>query len=100
MDEGRWIKPAEVEKRGILNPFAANVNDILHQSFFLDKGFMGEFARKKILSLVDSLKNGNNFHEWNQEDARSFIEGLDEKLIRKLLMDLYKQCYEADINRR
>lgn len=100
MDEGRWIKPAEVEKRGILNPFAANVNDILHQSFFLDKGFMGEFARKKILSLVDSLKNENNFHEWNQEDARSFIEGLDEKLIRKLLMDLYKQRYEADIDRR
>lgn len=100
MDEGRWIKPAEVEKRGILNPFAANVNDILHQSFFLDKGFMGEFARKKILSLVDSLKNGNNFHEWNQEDARSFIESLDEKLIRKLLMDMYKQRYEADIDRR
>ena len=50
MDEGRWINPNEVEKRGILNPFAANVNDILHQSFFLDKGFMGEFAKTKILS--------------------------------------------------
>ena len=28
--------------------FGANVNDILHQSFFLKKGFMGEFARDKI----------------------------------------------------
>lgn len=33
--------------------FGANVNDILHQSFFLKKGFMGEFARDKIQSVID-----------------------------------------------
>ena len=100
MDEGRWIKPAEVKRRGILNPFAANVNDILHQSFFLEKGFIGEFARNKIMYLVDSLKNENNLHEWSQEDVRSFIEGLDEKLIRKLLMEMYRQRYEENFDRR
>lgn len=36
------------------NPFAANVNDILRQSFFLENGFMGEFAKQKILKVIDS----------------------------------------------
>lgn len=36
------------------NPFAANVNDILRQSFFLKNGFMGEFAKQKILKVIDS----------------------------------------------
>lgn len=35
------------------NPFAANVNDILRQSFFLKNGFMGEFAKQKILKVID-----------------------------------------------
>lgn len=36
------------------NPFAANINDILRQSFFLKNGFMGEFAKQKILKVIDS----------------------------------------------
>ena len=36
------------------NPFAANVNDILRQSFFLKNGFMGEFAKQKILKVINS----------------------------------------------
>lgn len=98
MEDGRWIKPTEVKKRGIMNPFAANVNDILYQSFFLDKGFMGEFARKKILALMDDLKGGNRKMRRNKDEVRAFIEGLDEVMIRKLLMEMYQKHYEADID--
>lgn len=99
MDEGRWIKPGEVKERGILNPFAANVNDILHQSFFLDKGFMGEFAKTKILSLMEALKGGKRMEEWTKEDILSFVESLDERLIKKLLLGMYRERYEKDIDR-
>lgn len=99
MDEGRWINPNEVEKRGILNPFAANVNDILHQSFFLDKGFMGEFAKTKILSLMEALKVGKRVAGWNRENILTFIESLDERLIKKLLMEMYRERYEKDTDR-
>ena len=43
-----------VDKSYMQNPFAANVNDILRQSFFLKNGFMGEFAKQKILKVIDS----------------------------------------------
>lgn len=34
-------------KENLMNPFGANINDILAQSFFLDDGFMGDFAKNK-----------------------------------------------------
>ncbi|MCC8174612.1 MAG: AAA family ATPase, partial [Odoribacter sp.] len=40
-----------------INPFGANLNDILYQSFFLENGFMGAFAQQKIESLTDFLSS-------------------------------------------
>lgn len=41
------------------NPFAANINDILKNGFFL-KSFMGEFAQRKIKDYAEQLKNKEN----------------------------------------
>lgn len=38
-----------------INPFCANVNDILKQSFFLSEGFIGRYAQKKIEALMRFL---------------------------------------------
>lgn len=39
-----------------INPFGANINDILSQSFFLDEeGFIGEYAKAVIISLHSFL---------------------------------------------
>ena len=40
-----------------MNPYAANVNDILHQSFFLKDAFMGEFSLRRIGNLVSEIDN-------------------------------------------
>lgn len=40
-----------------VNPYAANVNDILHQSFFLKDAFMGEFSLRRIGNLVSEIDN-------------------------------------------
>lgn len=37
------------------NPFAANICDVLYQSFFLREGFVGEFARNKIREVLSWL---------------------------------------------
>lgn len=100
LEDGKWISPKKVAKRGILNPFAANVNDILHQSFFLDKGFMGEFAKNKLISLIGYLKGENNNDGWNKDSALGFIKVMDERLIQRLLSNLYYSKYEKDIDRQ
>lgn len=38
-----------------LATFGANVHDLLAHSFFLDDGFMGEFAKEKIQETIDNL---------------------------------------------
>lgn len=38
-----------------VNPYAANVNDILHQSFFLKDSFMGEFALTRMKQLIKDI---------------------------------------------
>lgn len=81
-----------------VNPFAANVNEILCQSFFLDKGFMGELAKTKIQSLISFLRNEDTIADeyWDTTTARSFIEEIGEPLLSHNLMELYAQKYSTE----
>ena len=79
--------------------FGANVHDLLHHDFFMKNGFMGEWAKRKVLDLVDYLKYNPNLPEsdenkkykmeWNDESAKSFIEIIAEPLIQQRLFSLY-----------
>lgn len=80
-----------VENRELKNPFAANVNDILVQSFFLENGFMGEFVKMRILSLIKFLTKDNRSKDWNMEDARNFISMIGEPLLKEQLKKLYDE---------
>ena len=76
----------DINKR---NPFAANVNDILRNSFFLEKGFMGEFTKQKILSLIKFITGkSNNSKEWDREGAKHFISLIGEPILKEKLTDL------------
>jgi len=79
-----------------VNPFGANINDILRQSFFLKNGFVGEFAKQKIISLVDYLSTGKNKNEWTKESSKYFIDNqIDEEIIKGQLSILYSKFNEA-----
>lgn len=54
------------DSEGFINPFCANVNDILKQSFFLNEGFIGRYAQKKIDGLIRFLTG--------YEEERSVLE--------------------------
>ena len=75
-------KGCAVDKERLINPFGANINDILAQSFFLEDGFTGDFAKNKILSLLNWLtkKIGK---QWNIKSAKRLIESLDEPIIKR-----------------
>lgn len=67
------------------NPFAANVNDILYQSFFLSNGFMGEFAKQKIMKLI------SNKDKYDKLKARELIDLIGEPLLRDRLKDMWEE---------
>lgn len=86
-----YLKKGEIQEVK-LNTFGANVNDLLHDSFFLQKGFMGEYAAAKIRSLLDFFDGRNN--DWTRNEAMAFIEMIGEPIIRRKLFSLFQIRYE------
>lgn len=81
------------------NPFGANINDILKQSFFLNHGFMGEFSKNYIRSLCNYLypqeeafKDVPSLYKRNWDSLRAyiFIQQIGEPLLKAQLMAAYK----------
>lgn len=81
------------------NPFGANINDILHQSFFLNHGFIGEFARKKIESLFLFLSDDKQSKElWEEKDCKHTIRLIGEPLIREALKTLFQTKFSHSVD--
>lgn len=97
LKEGHQLNEDEIKAEGITKPFCANINDILHQSFFLEKGFVGEFARQRVLSLVHYLNGEGNTDGWTAPKARAFIYEIGEPLVREQLIGIYKESTVAGV---
>ena len=61
------------------NPFAANISDILYESFFLKNGFIGEWARIQINGILKSKVS------WKEltEDERNVVEQIGDEYLKK-----------------
>ena len=81
-----------------LNTFGANINELLAESFFLSGGFIGEFAKTKIESLVEYLQNGENQGDtaWNRESAIETINAIGDEVIRLQLRSMFAKRFESD----
>lgn len=83
------------------NTFGANIHDLLDDDFFLNNGFMGEFAKTKIESLIDYLEKNENldFVEkgWNKESSRKFIEIIGEPILKMTLNEMFRERFR-DLN--
>lgn len=77
-----------------INTFAANVNELLSKSFFLSNGFIGEFAKEKINSLVKYLTQGDDMGGyWNEQKTFDVINMLGDEVIRYQLRSMYKERF-------
>lgn len=86
-----YLEDGEPAHVPLKTPFAANVNEILKQSFFLKDGFMGEYAKEKVLSLIAYSTRGNTDKGlWTKESAEAFIEMIGEPILREKLRKLQK----------
>ncbi|WP_298138626.1 hypothetical protein [Flavobacterium sp.] len=80
--------------------FGANIHDLLDNDFFLEKGFMGEWAKIKIQSLIEYLdekESSLNFNDWEKENSLSFIEIIGEPVLRNALRDMYYKKFDDEI---
>lgn len=75
------------------NSFGANITDLLADSFFIDDGLIGDFAKEKINRvLIDLLKK--KISKKRQSELRKIINIIDEPLIRYKLEDIYNSKYK------
>jgi len=85
------ILDQESELRPITT-FAANVNDLLGQSFFLDELLIGDFANSKIEYVISWINaNRNKKEDFNREDfnmVKKIINIIEEPVLRNKLAEM------------
>lgn len=80
-----------------VNPYAANVNDILHQSFFLKESFMGEFALMRMTKLMNDIENlGRRKSGRNEEELQKEINLIGDKFLKQQLTSYLK--FRSNVN--
>ncbi|WP_298898208.1 hypothetical protein [uncultured Psychroserpens sp.] len=89
------------DKKRPRDSFGANVHDLLAHSFFLEDGFMGEFAKEIITDLINYLTYDENYEissenlkpisDWNNDKAQKVINIIDEPLIKERVQSLYNK---------
>ncbi len=90
---------------GHRNTLGANIHDLLDNDFYLSNGFMGEYTKDKVFSLLSFLDKKRNesykvkFNlKWNQENALKFIELIGEPILKSTLKELYFTKYPSEID--
>lgn len=73
------------------NPFAANICDILYQSFFLKNGFVGEFARKKINNMIYRLLPGGDFSDKYRLEYELLMNLIGDPFLKMQLQRLFDE---------
>lgn len=89
-----YLEEGEIVDKTRDKTFGANINDLCKDSFFLKYGFVGEYAKGCVSSLVAFLKKGpktTEFRGWNEEKAHKFInEIVGERIVQECLIRMFE----------
>lgn len=83
------VQPQEEQKEN----FAANVYDILHSQFFMDR-FMGDFAFDKVVGLVKKVEQSQELGQEERNSIREELHVIGDNFVRNTLLqklDKYDQ---------
>jgi len=90
------------------NSYGNNIHDLLKEDFYLAKGFMGEYSRRKTKSLIyfldgnkdidDEINFNINEYFWKDDDnTLKYIETIGEPLLRETLREMYFKSKKSKI---
>ncbi|MFZ0595853.1 MAG: AAA family ATPase, partial [Flavobacterium sp.] len=75
--------------------FAANITDLLADSFYIEDGLIGDFAKEKLKEVIEWLDNKDDIQ--NAEKYKSFIKIIDEPIVQRKLAEMYDSKMEDTI---
>lgn len=75
--------------------FGANITDLLADSFFIEDGLLGDFAKEKIEDVIKYLNNFEN-SKMNKITARKIINIIDEPILKYKLEDMYFEKFPEE----
>lgn len=71
--------------------FAANISELLSNSFFIKEGLIGKFAKEKVNESIRWLLTASPTEVYkNREELIKFIDLIGEPLLRNKIYDIYK----------
>jgi predicted ATP-binding protein involved in virulence len=74
--------------------FGANIHTLLSDSFFMEDGLMGEFAKGKIEDVYNFIVHHKTGKIKTKEDAQDIINIIGEPLIQRELQQLFDKKFE------
>lgn len=78
--------------------FGANITDLLADSFFIEDGLIGDFAKEKIEEVIKYL-NDNESSITNNLVAKKIIDIIDEPILKYKLKDMYFEKFPEEYNK-
>ena len=75
--------------------FGANITDLLADSFFINDGLMGDFAKEKIQKVIDWL-NYDSRDLSLKETNKKIIELIDEPILKRKLSEMYSNVTDEN----
>lgn len=84
--------------------FGANIHDLLKDGFFMNKGSIGEFAKKRITETIQWMNSIREEKEKpfkedfellvkDKEYHKNIIEIIDEPIIKSKLLEMYSEIF-------
>lgn len=71
--------------------FAANISELLSNSFFIKEGLIGKFAKERINSRIRQLLDASPSEVYKErEDILKFIDLIGEPILRNKVFDIYR----------
>ncbi|MES9799434.1 hypothetical protein ABWK47_28625 [Bacillus toyonensis] len=78
--------------------FAANIHDLLTNSYFMHDGLVGKFAQNKINTLVDEILDSSPEKvKSNSSRIRKQIDIIGEPIVKRKLIEIFEDKIKLDV---
>lgn len=98
--DGKEVIIAQDSLNDQKHTFAANIHTLLSDSFFMQNGFIGEFAKAKINSIISELNSGKSLSPKRREEIRITIQMIGEPVLKNKLFQMYNDKFNMNIHER
>ncbi len=73
--------------------FGANIHTLLSDSFFMEDGLMGEFAKGKLNEIIEFFDDKNELYTADKERLYQIINTIGEPFLKEKLLFMYSERF-------